>query len=613
MSPIEFIFEEPQDSKSAELAKVSLEARNQSHSPYSKFRVGAAIRTVDGKIFKGCNIESCSFSPTICAERVAVASAVAAGHRKFEAIAISSDQEEEPCTPCGVCRQFMREFSKDLRILLVRPNGTVCRTDLEQLLPGSFGPDSLSNQYYVGYVEDDESVDAIMKKFEELERIEKEFSAKKSAVAGESNDSVNPRASTSSTAPTDTAVVAKIEDSTDVAIPGDMAAGGSNEAAVESGMSMELLEEVFKRTSAFTVRGAMMDDFDLEVMDDIELWTAEAGDDILAEWEEEEDYITLHLDDDALDDEFGVVPRRRRYQRLESSKKSGTKLSSRDQIIQRYKYMQVRIQDRHGHTFFVSRKVNAVDPSMPTYVRIPPKPIPRSWVKHIRPLSDETESTPCSVISGVLYPKAKPTWARCIDTDTTLDYDYSSFGSTFQCIYMDPPLLLPDEKPKPGYFDIAKLTAIPVDKMLVPGAFLFTWCEKELLPDMCEIAETHWGLKYVENFCWVRHLTNNHIARLDSPFFRRSKVTLLIFRSMGSLEMRHQRSPDSVFDFMKPRMAGDLNDRKPEFAYTVIETLLPLALCTEEQPDPDRLLQMWMPADCHRTNWTTIVQKPVKS
>ncbi|KAJ1857881.1 hypothetical protein GGH12_003780 [Coemansia sp. RSA 1822] len=146
MSPIEFIFEEPQDSESAELAKISLEARNQSHSPYSKFRVGAAIRTVDGEIFKGCNIESCSFSPTICAERVAVASAVAAGHRKFVAIAISSDQEEEPCTPCGVCRQFMREFSKDLRILLVRPNGTVCQTDLEQLLPGSFGPDSLAWQ-----------------------------------------------------------------------------------------------------------------------------------------------------------------------------------------------------------------------------------------------------------------------------------------------------------------------------------------------------------------------------------------------------------------------------------------------------------------------------------
>ncbi|KAJ2632907.1 hypothetical protein H4R22_000904 [Coemansia sp. RSA 1290] len=367
--------------------------------------------------------------------------------------------------------------------------------------------------------------------------------------------------------------------------------------AGEDGMSMELLEEVFKRTSAFTVRGAMMDEFDLEVMDDIELWEAEAGDGILAEWEEEEDYITLHLDDDALDDEFGVVPRRRRYQKTDGSKRSGTKLSSRDQIIQRYKYMQVRVQDRHGHTFFVSRKVNAIDPSMPTYVRIPPKPIPRSWVKHIRPLSDENESTPRTVISGVLYPKSEPQWSRRIDTDVTLDYDFSSFDCTFQCVYMDPPLLLPEEDPKLGYFDIGKLTAVPVNKLLVPGAFLFTWCEKELIPDMCEMAERQWGLKYVENFCWVRQLTNNHIARLESPFFRRSKVTLLIFRKEGNLEMRHQRSPDSVFDFIKPRMPGDLNDRKPEFAYTVIETLLPLALCSDEQPNPDRLLQLWMPAD----------------
>ncbi|KAJ2312650.1 hypothetical protein IWW54_001969, partial [Coemansia sp. RSA 2705] len=463
---------------------------------------------------------------------------------------------------------------------------------------------NVSNQYYVGYVEDDESVDAIMKKFEELERIEKEFSAKKKAVAEGSGGADGAQVSTSSAPPADTMSTVVSNDADDSVAYGTVAVK-LEESAAENGMSMEQLEEVFKRTSAFTVRGAMMDDFDLEVMDDIELWEAEAGDGILAEWEEEEDYITLHLDDDALDDEFGVAPRRR-YQRREPSKKTGPKLSSRDQIIQRYKYMQVRIQDRHGHTFFVSRKVNAVDPSMPTYVRIPPKPIPRSWVKHIRPLCDESESTTVRVVSGVLYPKAEPQWARRIDTDATLDFDYSAFDRTFQCVYMDPPLLLPDEQPRPGYFDIAKLATIPVNRLLVPGAFLFTWCEKELLPDMCEIAEQRWGLKYVENFCWVRQLPNNHIARLESSFFRRSKVTLLIFRSEGSLEMRHQRSPDSVFDFIKPRMPGDLNDRKPEFAYTVIETLLPLALCTEELPRPDRLLQLWMPADCHRKHWTTI-------
>ncbi|KAI9503952.1 hypothetical protein BX070DRAFT_223172 [Coemansia spiralis] len=495
-----------------------------------------------------------------------------------------------------------------------------------------------SNQYYVGYVEDDESVDAIMKKFEELERIEKEFSAKKKTIS-----SANQPSPSSGTEQTDidastfrvsasTSALAEgegegsdkpIEDESiinnqhsDDAISNVLMqaykpdANEKNEE--EEGMTAELLEEVFKRTSAFTVRGALLDAFDLEAMDDIELWEAEAGNAIPSEWEEEEDYITLNLDDDALDDEFGVVPPRRRYLKRDPTKKSsGPRLSSRDQIIQRYKYMQVRVQDRHGHTFFVSRKVNAVDPSMPTYVRIPPNPIPRSWVKHIRPLVDDAEATTKNIISGILIPNEEPKWSRLIQTDVTLDYDFSNFDRTFQCVYMDPPLLLPGEKNKPGFFKISKLVAIPVHKLLVSGAFLFTWCEKELIVDMCEIAEKHWGLKYVENFCWVRQQTNNHIARLPSSYFRRSKVTLLIFRREGDLEMRHQRSPDSVFDFVKPRMSGDLNDRKPDFAYTVIETLLPRALCSDELAEPDRLLQLWMPADSHRTNWTTILQKPV--
>ncbi|KAJ2642977.1 hypothetical protein GGF44_001393 [Coemansia sp. RSA 1694] len=578
---MKFDMEYSQDEATTRLIDAALDARSNSHSPYSKFRVGAALLTAEGQVFKGCNIESCSFC---------------------------NDLNDTPITPCGVCRQFMREFGKDLQVWLVCPDKRFCRTSLEELLPGS-------NQYYVGYVEDDESVDAIMKKFEELDRIEKEFSAKKK---------VDAEAAASSTfdTPGSTSALAGDGETRTIADGGGEGASASNEAAElidvtadghpgEDSMSLELLEEVFKRTSAFTVRGAMMDDFDLEAMDDIELWEAEAGNSIPIEWEEEEDYITLNLDDDALDDEFGVAAHRRRYMKREPTKRGGPKISNRDQILQRYKYMQVRVQDRHGHTFFVSRKVNAVDPSLPTYVRIPPIPIPRAWVKHIRPLLVGEETTPCNVISGVLLPKAEPKWARRIDTEATLDFDYTIFERTFQCVYMDPPLLLPDEQPKPGYFDISRLAAIPVHKMLVPGAFLFTWCEKELLPDMCEIAEKQWGLKYVENFCWVRHQTNNHIAKLPSNYFRRSKVTLLIFRREGDLEMRHQRSPDSVFDFVKPRMAGDLNDRKPDFAYTVIETLLPRALCTTELPYPNRLIQLWMPTDCHRTHWTTVTQKAI--
>ncbi|KAJ2799636.1 hypothetical protein H4R21_003483 [Coemansia helicoidea] len=140
---VKLVYGEPGDEATAALAERSLAARDNSHSPYSKFRVGAAVRTADGSVFVGCNVESCSFSPTICAERVAIASAVAAGHKQFAAIAIASDVMDQPVTPCGVCRQSMREFSKDLPIVLVRPDGAVCHTDLEVLLPASFGPDFL--------------------------------------------------------------------------------------------------------------------------------------------------------------------------------------------------------------------------------------------------------------------------------------------------------------------------------------------------------------------------------------------------------------------------------------------------------------------------------------
>lgn len=141
---MKFTLETPQDPETSALIDASLAAREHSHSPYSKFRVGAAIRTTDGQIFRGCNIESCSFSPTICAERVAVSTAVASGHKNFDTIAISSDEYSPPTSPCGVCRQFMREFRKELVILLVRPDRQFCRTSLEELLPASFGPDSLN-------------------------------------------------------------------------------------------------------------------------------------------------------------------------------------------------------------------------------------------------------------------------------------------------------------------------------------------------------------------------------------------------------------------------------------------------------------------------------------
>ncbi|PVV04074.1 hypothetical protein BB560_001433 [Smittium megazygosporum] len=124
------------------LAKKSLEARDKSYSPYSHFRVGAALLTTDGRLYLGANVENAAYSPCICAERSAFICALMDGVSSFSKIAVAADVDDY-VTPCGVCRQFMREFSKDLPILLVKPNGEFRESSLAELLPMSFGPEDL--------------------------------------------------------------------------------------------------------------------------------------------------------------------------------------------------------------------------------------------------------------------------------------------------------------------------------------------------------------------------------------------------------------------------------------------------------------------------------------
>ena len=98
----------------SELVKLALEARENAYAPYSNWKVGAALLTKDGKVYKGCNVEISSFSPTICAERVALFKAVSEGVQDFKMIAIVGGNKDEGvknyCAPCGVCRQALSEF-----------------------------------------------------------------------------------------------------------------------------------------------------------------------------------------------------------------------------------------------------------------------------------------------------------------------------------------------------------------------------------------------------------------------------------------------------------------------------------------------------------------------
>ena len=129
-----------------ELMKKAQEARARSYSPYSHFRVGAALLTKSGKIYLGCNIENAAYSATVCAERTAFFKAVSEGERDFEALAIIGGKEGETaefCAPCGVCRQVISEFCKnDFKVILGNEEKHKIYT-LEQLLPLSFSKEDL--------------------------------------------------------------------------------------------------------------------------------------------------------------------------------------------------------------------------------------------------------------------------------------------------------------------------------------------------------------------------------------------------------------------------------------------------------------------------------------
>lgn len=122
-----------------ELLEEAIKAREFSYSPYSNFKVGAVVKTKSGKIYSGCNIENSSFSPTICAERVAIFKAISEGELEFDAIAIVCNSTQNFCFPCGVCRQVMNEFFDENTIIITgNLKKEYKKFKLKELLPYAF-------------------------------------------------------------------------------------------------------------------------------------------------------------------------------------------------------------------------------------------------------------------------------------------------------------------------------------------------------------------------------------------------------------------------------------------------------------------------------------------
>lgn len=121
----------------SDLLRAAREARRRAHAPFSGFKVGAALETVDGTIVSGCNIENVSFGLTMCAERVAIFKALSEGHRRFRRLAIVTGAAA-PTPPCGACLQVLWEFGGDLDVILANLRRETGRHRLSELLPRPF-------------------------------------------------------------------------------------------------------------------------------------------------------------------------------------------------------------------------------------------------------------------------------------------------------------------------------------------------------------------------------------------------------------------------------------------------------------------------------------------
>jgi len=125
-----------------ELCALAIESMKNAYSPYSKYRVGAALLCGNGKVYTGCNIENASYGATVCAERTAIFKAVSGGERDFSMLAVAGGTDKElsdKFLPCGICRQVMSEFCKpDFTVLVVTGENTYREFTLSELLPDAF-------------------------------------------------------------------------------------------------------------------------------------------------------------------------------------------------------------------------------------------------------------------------------------------------------------------------------------------------------------------------------------------------------------------------------------------------------------------------------------------
>jgi len=413
-----------------------------------------------------------------------------------------------------------------------RTNSRYGRGNVSQQVPSAV--------HYVGYVEEDETPEMIMAKFAELEEIQRKAGDTK-RTEDEAGGGV------------------KMGEATD--------AGEQAGHVAAEGLTDEQLLQVFKQTSMFNVKTALHDNAMLTGIDEFlgELDERYGSDDDFDS--EDEDMLRSFWSDD---EDWDGRNRKRRGKAAvgkRSCAKRGSGLAqpkARHRVVTAYNPLTQAL---------VRKKVKVSDPNQLEYIRVP-MPLPLSWGRTIAPFKKpvvkadrgvEGEASGKSLAEAVLVNEA---WYKDIGDSSKISANA-----------------------------MKRLSSVAFNKV-VPYGFVFVWTPKELVHPVCKLMQKQ-GFAYVENLTCVWMQPNNTIAEDDSQFICRSHLTLYMFRAVCSdrskVELRHQRSPDVIFDYRKD------GDRCPTTTYEYLETLLPRS--TKE----NKMVEMFgKPEQNDRDGWKVV-------
>ncbi|CAL5228471.1 g11612 [Coccomyxa viridis] len=429
--------------------------------------------------------------------------------------------------------------------------------------------------HYVGYVEEDETPEMIMKKFEELEKV-----------------------MAHSEGPANAAGPAPQEQTAQPDAPGEQLHKGA-------GLTEAQLMEVFKQTSIFNVRSALANNHALmsarEVDEANERWMdseeLSEDEDLWAEmrefWSDGEELEGLRK-----------APARRarkepRRQRGPNQPRTGglghSKL--RHQIVTHYNAVTQAL---------IRRRVRVVDEDA-LYRIMVPQPLPLSWGRTVQPYDPSIsllsrvkgteqsgQSMPgedCDQDADASSNECSTSYHHAQDISRA---DFKAIGTAFQAVLINQGW---ECKSAEGKAVAARLAKVPMTQ-LCPIGFIFIWVDKTLIAEVVNLMD-NWGFSYVENLTWVHMAPNNTVVAAPSLYARRSHLSLFIFRKSGEgkdIELRHQRNPDVLFDSVRQEEGQALG--VPEEAFYAIETLLPTG--------KGRFLELWAPYKARRPGWVHV-------